>query len=163
MAKKQSRRSVSLNKAEFETAQRIAESCGVSLSHFTEVALRALIQAGPTPSMFAERVIADFGDGSDGAATFDGLSKPHDPAVATQIHDLAKRIRPEIDDLIARSSIGEGIDNIKKNGVSAEADRAADELAGLDAETWAAIRGDDVHGMAGHPEPVDDIRVEYDE
>lgn len=59
MAKKQTRRSISVSAVAFDRAHGAAERAGVSLSRFTEVALGALIQTGPTPEMMAMRIMID--------------------------------------------------------------------------------------------------------
>jgi hypothetical protein len=52
VAKEQTRRSVSLNLAEFESAAEDAKRCGVSLSKYTEAALR-VFRAVAGPELFA--------------------------------------------------------------------------------------------------------------
>lgn len=47
MAKTQTRRTISVNRALFEEAKKVAEHGGTSLAHFTEKALRAAIGTLP--------------------------------------------------------------------------------------------------------------------
>lgn len=49
MAKKQTRRSISINRALFEQAKAVAECSNVSLSQFTEASLRSYIAAAKGP------------------------------------------------------------------------------------------------------------------
>ena len=71
MAKVQSRRSVSLNREVHERALAAAQRCEMSLSKFTEIALGALIQCGPTEQTLAPRVVADDPAGGDVAIDAD--------------------------------------------------------------------------------------------
>lgn len=56
MAKKQTRRSISVSAVAFERAQAVAEKAGISLSKFTEAALDAMIRTGPTHESVGIRV-----------------------------------------------------------------------------------------------------------
>lgn len=137
MAIKQTRKSVSLNALEHALAMEAAEAAGVSLSRFTEQALRELGARRPSPDQFlaAERQ-SDVADAEAGTLA---VAKP-------------------IVDLIANSSVGRGLANIKANGVNAELAELDKELAEVTPEQMTAVLG-----PPPEADKDDGVRVEYDE
>lgn len=182
MAIKQTRKSVSLNALEHALAMEAAETAGVSLSRFTEQALRELGARRPSPDQFlaAEQSIAANSEaGTSSPSTLRSLIDeqaalipPRDHHDALQESELIWRCAcgaespgnrvcaacRTVGTLISRSSIGRGLANIEANGVDAE-------LADLDKEL-AEVTPEQMTAVLGPPPEADNddgVRVEYDE
>lgn len=140
-----------MNAGEYTLAFEAAEAAGVSLSRFTEQALRELVARHPTPALF--------------------LAAERQSDV-----DSAEAGKP-IGDLVEKSSIGVGLRNIAVNGIDAELASLDEELAQISDEQMESVLGTPAEASAeptafAYSRSMDDepdadaddgVRVEYDE
>lgn len=135
MAKTQTRRSVSFNRDLYERIAAAAEAAEISIAKYVEGAVLARFESEAGSHLLGEMI-----------AKLEAKANPEpDPEPATPtdlvLPDLLAgrvgvlpRTAEAFDALLARSSIGRGLANIKQNGIEAELEDLADEMGGVRVE-----------------------------
>lgn len=145
MAKKQTRRSISYSRADYEAAQEAAQRAGVPVAQLAAEALHEYLDRRAARAQVAGRdarapfTVADIKQAVAGLHEI----KPGDDGIVMVPIDAAPQA-PKIDELIDRSSVGAGLRDIEERGIDAH-------LVELDEELRAAERSSA------------DVQVMYDE
>lgn len=136
MANKQTRRSISFSRADYEAAQEAAKRADTSLAQLAANALHEYLERRSAQVQATGRAVRPpftVADLKHAVSTMTEIKSGDDGMVMIPIE--AASPASSIDQLIDRSSVGAGLRNIRENGIDAE-------LADLDGDLRAAERAD---------------------